>query len=181
MKYMTLGLLLASILFTSCKKDKVEIPTCENCNFTCVDASDPDVTTNDCLENWTCNFNLKPQSKVDTGEYGGLADGGKNSFQMILSTEGSLDIADDEFTKILVFELEESQTSFSVEGSELEAMNVYYRVICFCTEKAFIAVNSGCIQGEKQSDGSWFVQGNLTVPYSYGDVEVSFDARFEVI
>lgn len=179
MKYTTLGLLLAGILFTSCKKDKVDIPICENCNFTCVDTSDPDVTTNDCLENWTCNFNLRSQSKVDVGEYEGLADGGKNGFQMVLSTEGSLEIADDEFTNILVFELDEFQTSFSVEDSELEAMNVYYRRICFCTETDFIAVNAGCLQAEKQSDGSWFVQGNLTVPYSYGGEEVSFDARFK--
>lgn len=179
MKYMTLALLIAATLLTACKKEEVSIPTCENCNFTCVDTSDPDVTTNDCLDNWTCDFNLKPQSKVDIGEYDGLAEGGKNVFQMILRTEGSLQVADDELTVILVFELEPSQTSFSVEDSELEALNVYYRRVCFCLETAFVSINSGCMQGEQQSDGSWFVQGNLSVPYSFGDVDVMFDARFE--
>lgn len=43
---------------------------------------------------------------------------------------------------------------------------------------AFKAITSGCMQGEKQSSGTWFVQGRLNVPYSWGNAVVKFDALF---
>lgn len=169
---------LILILFQACKKDEDLIPTCENCSFTCIDMNDTDVITNNCIDNWECTFRVVPQSKVHLIENYGVSAGDKNVFQMINFTEGALEIADDEFTNILVFELNESQNSFSVEDSELIKMKVHFRISCFCSEVEFKPVTSGCIQGEKQSDGTWFIQGNLKIPYSYGDVEVKFDAQF---
>jgi hypothetical protein len=181
MKYLTLGLLLAATLFSSCEKEEVKIPTCEDCSFTCLDGSETDVITNGCMNNWDCSYTINSQAKVDIDSYDGLASGGKNVFQMLLSTEGAMEIADDELEIIMVFELDESQNSFALEGSELAAINLQYRRVCFCTETSFKAVELGCMQGEKQPNGSWFVQGDLIVPYSFEDVEVKFEAQFEEI
>ena len=170
--------LLTLVLLQSCNKDDAQTPTCENCHFTCLDANEPDVISNSCLDNWDCNFKFIPQSSVDITDYEGLASGDKTVFQMVNSTEGSAQIADDEFTNILVFELDESQLSFSVEGDELSTMNVHFRRVCFCVDRGFQAVTVGCMQGEKQPDGTWFIQGNLTIPFSFGDIEVKFDAQF---
>lgn len=171
-----LGLLLLLILMQSCKKD--EIPTCENCNFTCIDANESNVLTNNCIENWECNFKVNSQSTIDIEAFNGKTDGNKNVFQIINSTEGSPDIADDEFTNILIFELEESQNSFSVQGSELENMQVHYKRVCFCPNVSFEPISSGCLQGEKQPDGTWFVQGKLVAPASVGGMEIKFDSQF---
>lgn len=170
--------LLTLILLQSCQQDEAQIPTCEGCEFTCLAANDPDVVTNACLDNWDCQFKFTPLSRVDTTHSQGLGSGNKTVFQMINSTEGSAEIADDEFTHILVFELDESQQSFSVEGDELSDLNVHFQRICFCIDRGFQAVTVGCMQGEKQPDGTWFVQGNLSVPFSFGDIEVKFDAQF---
>ena len=178
MKNSIFGFFLALILFQSCNKNEIQIPTCENCNFTCLGMNETDVITNNCINNWECNFKVVPQSKVHLSEYQGLTSGNKNVFQMINSTQGDLGIADDEFTNILVFELDESQNSFSVEDSELEGMQVHFKRTCFCNEVEFKPVTSGCIQGEKQSDETWFIQGELNVPYSFGNVDVKFDAQF---
>ncbi len=170
--------LLVLMTIQSCNKDEMQTPTCENCAFTCLDANEPDVISNGCLDNWDCQFKFTPQSSVDITKNEGLASGDKTVFQMINSTEGAVEIADDEFTNILVFELDESQSSFSVEGDELSTMNVHFRRVCFCVDRGFQAVTVGCMQGEKQPDGTWFVQGNLTVPFSFGDVAIKFDAQF---
>ena len=135
-----------------------EVPTCEQCDFNCLDSNDTDIITNNCLDNWTCSFQISPQSKVDIEEYEGKTIGNKNVFQMINSTEGSPMIADDELTNILVLELEESQNSFTVEGAEMENMDVHFRRICYCIDSEFKAVTTGCIQGEKQTDGTWFIK-----------------------
>jgi hypothetical protein len=178
MKTTILAISLAAFLILSCDDETVDIPTCETCNFTCLDANEADVISNACLDNWQCTFSFSPQSKVNTNEQEGVSSGDQNVFQMINYTEGSEEIADDEFTNILVFELDETQDSFSAQDNELEAMKVHYRRICFCSETEFKAVNSGCLQGEKQADGSWFIQGNLNVAYGFGNIEVKLDAQF---
>ena len=165
-------------LIHACNKDEVQIPSCPDCPFSCLDPGDPDVITNNCMDNWDCSFTIIPRSKVDINEHNGYSGGNKRVFQMMNSTEGDLNIADDEITRILVFELSETQTSFSVDDDNLKDMGVFFITQCYCTEVEFKAVDSGCLQGEKQTDGSWFVQANLNVPYSFGDVVVKLDAQF---
>lgn len=165
--------LLIFVLFQACKKK--DIPTCENCSFTCLDTNEIDVVSNDCIDNWDCNFKVMSQSKVDVDETQGLTNGDKNVFQMNNSTEGNPAVIDDEFTHILVFELDESQNSFSVEDDELDDMQVYFKRICFCSDVVFLNATSGCLQGEKQTDGSWLVQANIF----FEDFHVKFDVQFE--
>lgn len=178
MKISLSGLSLAVLLLLTCEQDKISIPTCDDCNFTCLADNEADVITNACLDNYECTFLITAQSKVDTNEQEGVSGGDRNVFQMINDTEGSPQIADDEFTDILVFELDESQSSFSVEDNQLTGMKVHYRRICYCGETEFKAIDSGCLQGEQQADGSWFIQGNLNVTYGFGLVEVKLEAQF---
>jgi len=177
MKYSIVVLFLGLLIFQACKKND-DIPECPNCNFTCVGSSEPDLITNNCIDDWECNFKVTAQSQFDLDEIEGLGSGDKNVFQMINSTEGDLGIADDEFTNVLVFELDENQDSFSVQDSELEEMKTHYRTLCFCSNIAFIAISSGCMEGEKQSDGTWVVQGHLNATNSFGTNEVKFYAQF---
>lgn len=73
---------------------------------------------------------------------------------MINRNEGDLRIAEDEFTDILAFELNEFQNSFSVIDIELGAMHVCFKRSCNCDWADFLPVISGCIQGDKQSNGT---------------------------
>lgn len=172
------GYLLTSILFVACNKNETQIPIYGNCNFTCLEINETDILNNNCINNWECSFKVVSNSKVDLSKNEGLALGDKIAFQMLKSTEGDLEIADDEFTDILVFELDENQNSFCVRDEELELMVVNFRTFCYCAEREFKKIISGCMQGEKQSDGTWFIQGNLNVPYSSGNKEVKFNAKF---
>lgn len=98
---------------------------------------------------------------------------------MITSTEGSEAIADDELTHILVFEMDKDQNSFSIEEEAFENMEIYFKRICFCEFVAFYPVVSGCLQGEKQTDGTWFVQGDLATATTFGgSFDVRIDAQF---
>jgi hypothetical protein len=181
MKYSIYFLFLTFIIFQSCSEDELmnsSVPTCEQCNFNCLDRNDTDIVTNDCLDNWTCIFQVSAESKVDLNEAEGKAVGNNRVFQMMNRTEGSPMISDDEFENILVFELAENQNSFAVEAADLADMNVHFRRLCFCADTEFQAVTAGCLQGEKQADGTWFVQGNLVIPYSWGDFEVKLEASF---
>jgi len=175
---------LALSLFQACTKNEVQIggegiiPTLENQNFTCLGSGETEVLTNDCPEGWKCSFKVMPQSRIDINEYEGQASGGKNVFQMIYGNEGALGGLDYETTNILVFELDESQNSFFVQGGDLKDMRMHYRRMCHCNEVEFREVTLGCIEGARQRNGDWLIQGNLKVSYGFGDIEVKLDAHF---
>ena len=163
-------ILLLYILFflTACNNEPIKVMTCEDCNFTCVAPNQTNIITNGCIDNWECTFEVLSDSNVDLDQIFGTSNGNKVVFKMVRSTEGSVEIIDDEFTDILVFELDDSQNSFSVEDIELSNMRVYYRRICFCTDTAFKPITSGCLQGEKQVDGTWYVQGFFEDSFDFG-------------
>ncbi len=177
--------LLAFIsIFFSCKSDEdVKLPDCPNCSFSCLSEGEQDVSTNDCPDNWSCYFNLFDNSKIEysNDEYSGSAsvkNGDKLVLEMVLQTEGSAMIADDELKKSLYFELDALQESFSAEGDGLKLLNVRYQHGCFCTETQFKEPVSGCMQGQKIDETHWRVQGSLEIPYSQGNLPLRFDATF---
>ena len=68
---------------------------------------------------------------------------------------------------------------FSVENEEIELLNAHFRRICFCAQTDFLEVSNGCIQGKKDENGIWFIQGSVTVEYDFGTVPVKFDVQLE--
>ena len=178
MKNLYLGALLAISICIGCSKNGIEIPTCENCDFTCIDENETDVLTNECIENWDCVYAIVDNSKVDLNQKEGFSTGEKTVFRMVNSTQGSITIADDEFTNTLVFELKDTQTSFSAIDNELKDMNVFYKVECYCLGVEFIPVSVGCMEGQKQPNGNWFIQGDLKVTHLVQNLEVKFNAEF---
>ena len=48
LKWLSFPILL---LLFSCSKEDDGVPTCEDCNFTCVAEFEADVLTNDCMDN----------------------------------------------------------------------------------------------------------------------------------
>lgn len=170
-------MLVCLLILIACGSDP--IATCEGCAFTCISAEEADVVDNTCGENWDCSFTVFSNSKVAIDDDLGKGRGSKKFFLFTNSTEGDPGILDDEFEYYLIFDLDESQTSFSVQDAELERLNVHYRILCFCMELEFNPVIEGCMQGEKQIDGSWLIQGSIMTPLKIGASELKFDARFE--
>jgi hypothetical protein len=92
-------------------------------------------------------------------------------------TNGSKKISDDEFTDILVFELDQNQKSFRAENADLVLLKAHFKTVCFCSNVRFITITKGCLQGEQQTDGSWFIQGKLTVT-NFSEEEIKIDSQF---
>jgi len=171
MKNINIVLILILLLAQTCKEEEAIL--------SCIPPDSTGVVTNDCLDNWDCQFNFMPDSKIDLDLYYGVDIGDKNIFQMINHTEGDSVIRDDEETHILVFELEDdSQNGFSLEDEDLELMQVSFRLCCWPTK--FVEVRLGCLSGEKDSStGDWKIQGNLTAVFGPTfSKEIKFDSVF---
>lgn len=159
-------------------KNEAQTSILNTSDFTCLDIEETGVIGNNCLEGFECHFRVIPQSTVNIEEHEGVTRGRKNVFQMIYTNQGALGGLDYETTNILVFELDESQNSFSVKDGELESMGVHFRRMCYCKETEFKTITLGCMEGKKQSDGSWLIQGSLDLPYSFMDADLKFEAQF---
>lgn len=175
--------LLISFIFVcfQCKKEDT-LPECPNCDFTCIPQGEPDVVTNDCKNNFTCDFGLHPNSKLDYSDenFDNYIKSGNNLvFRMSLHTEGEDIIADDEFTDLLYFEIDPSMESFSAENDNLDLLNVRFQQLCFCADVKTKKPASGCMQGQKIDDNHWKVQANLTIQYPSWEKEVKVEAVFK--
>ena len=179
-------LTLLTILFLSVCGDESDP---EDFTFTCVDASECDVITNeDCIDLdtisnifdfmpiecpgiWVCDFTMFPNSKMNTSSANtrDIIEGGDMLvFQLILREEGDLGLADDEGEFRLAFELAETETSFSLANEGLTGINAHLSSWVFrggCFEKSlFFPVISGCIQGRLEENDIWRVQANIDIP-----------------
>lgn len=172
MKYL---LILSSFLlfFAACKED--ESPLCDNCTLECLDGTEENVFTNDCKDNWECSFERFDASALSIDENGyTVIDGNKMVFVASVHTEGVIQIADDEFTYNLIFELESGLTSFKHEGTDLETINLQYQQVCFCENWRFNKVSMGCIHGQLLDDGTWIVQADVIL------METDLQANFVI-
>ncbi|MCC6725574.1 MAG: hypothetical protein IT258_13790 [Saprospiraceae bacterium] len=183
-KAFAISIFVLVALFFSCKSnDDVKLPDCPNCNFTCLAEGESDVSTNECPNNWQCQFNLLKDSKIEyaNDEHSGSAsikEGDKLVFELTLETEGSAMVADDELKKSLYFEVDALQESFSVEGDDLNLLNLRYQNACYCFDTRFNQPSSGCMQGQKIDETHWRVQGNLEIPLNNSSLPFKFDATF---
>jgi len=206
MKNALLFTILTILILSACGDESES----DDFTFTCIDASECNVITNeDCIDLdtisnkidfmsiecpgiWTCGFATFSNSKINTTSANTrdfIEEGDKLVFQLILREEGNLGRADDEGEFTLVFELDKTETSFSLADEGLAGINAQLASWVFrggCFEKSiFFSVVSGCIQGELEENDIWRVQANIDIPEenedchfgSSTDYKLQFDLR----
>ncbi|TAK36462.1 MAG: hypothetical protein EPO28_13365 [Saprospiraceae bacterium] len=180
MKKITVAsLALFLLVATGCTKEK--LPTCPDCKFTCLTPGEAGVLTNDCLDNYSCSFELHKNAMLDysgsnTGPY--IESGNKLVFALSSATQGSPMVADDEITTVLYFEIDAAQQSFLAEGDLMDLLNLRFQQLCYCVDISRKKPTGGCMQGQRIDGSHWMVQGNLTFSYDFGTVPFKFEAVF---
>lgn len=87
-------------------------------------------------------------------------------------------IADDEYSENIYFEIDPSLENFSFQDAQLADVNLIVQPVCFCLPVIYQPLK-GSLSGERKSDDTWKV--NLDVEYDdgYSTQSLSFIARFE--
>ncbi|MDR5591542.1 hypothetical protein [Christiangramia sp. SM2212] len=87
-----------------------------------------------------------------------MVENGENLvFEYRFSTEGEPQIADDEYTEIVYFELDANTEDFNLNSNDFEAANAYVGRFCFCGNTGFFPISNGEIIGEKVGSRDWKV------------------------
>ncbi|MDP5169830.1 MAG: hypothetical protein NWR72_06270 [Bacteroidia bacterium] len=162
MKY-SLLLLTALLFLSSCKETGIDPTTCRD---------------------GKCTYTFEGGKQVNlfgdsTNQYVEIINGDKLVFQYQYLKNEKANIADDEYTENIYFEIDPSVDAFSYSGKEeLESINLIMQAICFCP--VIIATpQSGSISGKKINDNTWEIDLNVTFDWDGSVVESEFSARFE--
>ncbi|MBT8232112.1 MAG: hypothetical protein HKO66_00485 [Saprospiraceae bacterium] len=180
MKTLSFLLVLNVILFSMGCDDQNDLTPqkpCDVCLFDCFEDTGEHFS-NDCKENFECTYEVRENATIVHENDAQVVNGENVVFIVNLYTPGVIEIADDETTDTVVFEIDKNATSFIAEGNDFDILNVKHRIGCFCVDVEFRQVKDGCMQGEKLTNGDWRVQGHLEIVQPYVKT-LDFDATFQ--
>lgn len=103
--------------------------------------------------------------------------GDKIVFRRTYNSRDDKNIADDELTEILLFQVDEDIDSFYWKDEELEDAGVLFGRLCYCYPHGYAPVNSGTLKGTRISPGVWKITADLTVTNAVSTLK--FEARFD--
>tara|TARA_B100000768_G_scaffold102680_1_gene95560 strand:+ start:162 stop:656 length:495 start_codon:yes stop_codon:yes gene_type:complete len=162
MKIFIKVLLITSLVLTSCSKENKENEEYFLYNFS---------------ENKQLNIETYDESYM---KYGNIEEGSNLVFEYEYSAEDAVNIADDEYSESIRFEINPLLTEFNYEGSELSDIKAVFSKSCYC----FFDYDSdkdvpptGTISGEKISNTEWNISIDVTF---YGDERKSIMNKFRL-
>lgn len=118
----------------------------------------------------TYAYEILSASKIDTitnqgGLFYQISPGNNLVFRYTHTGPDCKNIADDEYTEFLVFQVPPGATAFEYRNDQLKNVLCYFNRLCFCPLNT-VSVSSGTIKGTKTSATKWNVEVNIDLPGS---------------
>jgi len=133
--------------------------------FACSDTDD-DIYAYRFFKNKQLNIISSDEMHIKFGE---VKEGNNLVFEYEFSTEGEINVIDDEYTEFIHFEIDKNVEEFNFKDEELSTINLVLSKRCFCffgNDENKKAEPTGIINGKKISENEW----NITMEIIfYGD------------
>jgi len=136
-------------------------------------------------ENGTCSYAFFDNSAVkinltQEGIFSSIEAGENTVFEYKYVKNDKPEIADDELTVFLRFEVPEEETIFEIDNSTFEKYKVIYQRACYCVRADYVYPSNGSIKGKRISEDTWQIKADLEIEYYEGvdPYVVEFDKRF---
>ncbi len=131
-----------------------------------------------------CTYTIEANQQIEiTGDsiqqFVNIISGDKLVFAYEYVKNDKENIADDEYTEFIYFEIEPSSESFDFQDSELSDAALIMRPVCFCVPGLGIPV-SGSLSGSKINNNRWQVDMDVIFDWNGDTREGEFSAEFEV-
>jgi len=154
---------LILILLSGCEKEELPLSFRDGC------------------EAGTCSYLIEDNAalNVTDDEIVEIIAGEKLVFTYVYEAEEDPQIADDEYTEFIRFEIaaDTATTSFSYEDRDLRQINALMHASCFCAPEV-AEIREGSINGTKQEDGSWEVAVEISFDYGTNRMARRFEGVF---
>lgn len=131
-----------------------------------------------------CTYIIETNKQIDfvgdsLEQYIDIASGDKLVFTYKYVKNDKENIADDEYTEYIYFEVDPSAESFDFQDSGLSDAALIMNPICFCIPGLGIPL-SGSLSGSKINDNRWQVDLDVVFDWNGDTREGEFSAEFEV-
>lgn len=131
-----------------------------------------------------CTYTIEENQQIEitgdsTGQYVNIISGDKLVFAYEYVKNDKRNIADDEYTEYIYFEIDPSVESFDFQDSELVDAALVMHPVCFCVPGLGIPV-SGSLSGSKINNNRWQVDMDVIFDWNGDTREGEFSAEFEV-
>ena len=123
--------------------------------------------------------------RIDNTELGlfryEISEGNKRVFKMDHAGAQCDDTFDDEWGERIVFEVDQTVSSFRLEGSDLIEAQCYYNQWGAWVNSNPLVITSGLIEGSKLDDNSWSINLsiNLSAQNALGSNLVAYSGTYE--
>ena len=113
-------------------------------------------------------------------KFGNVEQGQNLVFEYRFDAYDNVQIADDEYSETIRFEIDKGLTEFSFSNDDLAQIKPAFTKYCFCYFGMEAAKNvdpTGTISGKKIADNKWDIHIDVTF---YGDEQKTIDAIFKL-
>ena len=149
--------------------------------FIIISCSDNDFEQDVYNYTFTENSDLIVSSREDSYMKYGVIEGGENLvFEYRFDAYDEEQIADDEYTEFIRFEIDSELESFSYSNEELLSIELVFTKACFCyfpLDESKDVSPKGMISGEKISNEKWKIKIDLIF---YGDDNRAIEGKFKL-
>ncbi|MFS4491737.1 hypothetical protein [Maribacter sp. 2308TA10-17] len=134
------------------------------------------------LYSYTFSKNSKVTSESFEGSYmrhGKVVRGANLVFEYVFVKDDVENIADDEYSEFIYFEIDPSLDEFNYVDEELNTINTVFTQSCFCAffEEEKNVAPTGSISGKKISETQWDITIDVIF---YGDEARNINNRFQL-
>jgi len=83
-------------------------------------------------------------------------------FKYYFQKEDNENIADDEYSEAIFFEIDTDLEHFSYTDQDLTSINTYFNKYCFCIREGSTPITKGTIVGNKIDNSTWDIDLDIT-------------------
>jgi len=121
-------------------------------------------------------LSVQESDRIDGVE---IVSGDRLVFQYEYVKDDKPNIADDEYTERILFEIPTELDSFILSGEDLKSSDAVFGAFCFCLDRGYFWINEGCIKGEKVNENTWNIAINVSAQASQRAFSVMLSEEFK--
>lgn len=133
--------------------------------FSC-DTSDDSITDAITKYTYTTNSQIVTE-EIDDLTFAKIEEGDNLVFKYLFTRSQDDDISDDEYSEVIIFQIDANAEEFDFTNDELASVFTYFDQYCFCPYYGSIQIIDGNISGVKVDSQNWDI--TIDVTFSIND------------
>lgn len=131
-------------------------------------------------------YSFFQNAQIDTSEIEGVvyafpAEGANLVFEYTFVDDDDPNIADDEYSEAIIFEISPELETFEYTDAEILDAKMYFRQFCFCFPEGSIQISKGFLKGSKRDNTTWDIEFDILFTMGEQEMIRKLKNRFSLV